>query len=421
MKYGILILLSVAGRISAHNLDVGYCYSSGPYRGMAGAGIGIADHMSAFDLNPAGPAGSLSKTTMSFSQNLHHLDYSLFRHNRDIKTSFHSNSSIIFDWHQFSYRINSLLFGIPLTSGIPLTAGFVNRINPLLDNSCRATTWSSLFDQSTRGSVGAFVLSSSVPLTGWLSLGMTLYVYSGKITSEVHGQNHGNDTDKWATLKSRFSGFNLKAGILYENPCFGAGLTVETPHSMKVTVEKATSQNDLYGTLLPKYDQTAWKMPLMLGLGFAFKGIERCLLTFDFESRRYRESDVQFNLYEFGAPLQWDPVPVFRAGIECRPFHCRRIPLRLGYARIPQLYYSNHSIGREHVVIEYKNTVQNIKHLFTFGGSFSWRQVEIDAGIEFSSLKWHRDLDTRFFIEDDYTEHRITFYTEFSMMMPNNR
>jgi len=92
-------------------------------------------------------------------------------------------------------------------------------------------------------------------MSGGLSLGMTLYVYSGKITSEVHGQNHGDDTDKWAILKSRFSGVNLKGGILYENHRFGLGLTVETPHSMKVTVEKETSQNDLYGYLLPTYDK----------------------------------------------------------------------------------------------------------------------------------------------------------------------
>jgi len=68
--HGMLLLLFVAGRIPAQNLDIGYCYSSGPYRGMAGAGIGIADPVSAFDLNPAGPAGNLSKITLSLSQNL---------------------------------------------------------------------------------------------------------------------------------------------------------------------------------------------------------------------------------------------------------------------------------------------------------------------------------------------------------------
>jgi hypothetical protein len=413
-------MLLVTVRLSAQNLDIGYYYSSGPYRGMAGSGIGIADCMSAFDLNPAGPAGNISNVTASLSQSLTRIAYSLFRNNQDPKTSTHSNSSIIFDWNHHAYQINGLLLGIPVTSRIPLTLGFVTRIAPLIRNTCRATTWSDLFDQSTSGSVGAFILSSAVPVTKSLSLGMTLYLHSGTITSEVRGQNHGNDKDKWAILKSRFSGVNLKGGILYQNSRFGMGLTVETPHSMKVTAEKKTSPNDLYGTLLPTYEKTVWKMPLMLGLGFAFKGINGCLLTFDFESRRYRESDVQFNLYEFGAPPQWEPVSIIRTGIEYHPFPSSRIPMRLGYARIPQLYRSNHSIGREQVIVEHQNTIQNIKHLFTFGSSFSWHQVEIDAGIEFSSLKWHRDLDTRFFIRDDYTERRVTLYSQFSLMMLKN-
>ncbi len=121
---------------------------------------------------------------------------------------------------------------------------------------------------------------------------------------------------------------------------------------------------------------------------------------------------MRLNLVEFGGAPNWQDSNILRAGIEFYPFRRPRLPLRFGYAYIPQLYASNQSIGEENTVLSYENTKQNIKHLFAAGTTLSFSNLTLNLALEYAALKWHRDLQTLDSIIDDYKEKNYVVAAE---------
>ncbi|RKY83386.1 hypothetical protein DRQ09_10145 [candidate division KSB1 bacterium] len=269
-----------------------------------------------------------------------------------------------------------------------------------------------MFHHNTYGSVYALTLSSGFKLKNNILIGINFYRYSGIITSKIKGDNHGRDSDKWASLENSLNGMNFRIGLIFKRKKINLGFILESPYKMNVKVKKSISEIRTFEYLFPNYNQTKWNMPLIIGAGICFKGYKNWKFNLDLEKQQYKKSDVKLCLYEFGGEPNWKDIFIIRTGIELYPFKWKNLPIRIGYAYLPQLYASNISEGKDNRVLSYKDTEQNIKHLFTTGTTVKFSKFYLNIGLEYSFLKWRRDYNTYIFVKDDYTESNITLFSE---------
>jgi opacity protein-like surface antigen len=150
-------------------------------------------------------------------------------------------------------------------------------------------------------------------------------------------------------------------------------------------------------------------MPFVIGAGFSYKESANWLFEADYESRQYKSSDVQLNLYEFGGKPVWNNINILRAGVQYTTNGDYQIPFRAGYEYVPQLYYSGNSTGQSNTVSNYVNTDRNIKHILTLGTSLNIKKLVLDLAFEYSILKWHQVLVVPQTINDDYTDTNFSF------------
>jgi hypothetical protein len=391
-------------QLNGQNLDLLTHHASGKFRGMAGAGMAVVQGVSSVDLNPAGLAGT-QHISISTSQSVKYYRYTLFRQNI-------GNWAFDLGWHSSQYNFENFLAAIPLNKKIGLGIGYIQKLNPFLENSRRAITGSSLINQVTDGSVYALTVASGVAITKNILLGISLTRYTGAVTSELQGDNHGRELYKSAQLASDLKGANLDISVIFKTEKFSAGVTFAPPFELTVDTQKQISADNSYAPLFPSYDRTKWKMPWIGRLGFAYTGYGNWTFAVDLETHHYESSEVRLNLVEFGGAPNWQDSNILRTGIEFYPFHRPRWPVRLGYAYIPQLYASNQAIGEGNNVLSYENTKQNIKHLFAAGTTLSFSNFTLNLGLEYALLKWHRDLQTLDSIVDDYKEKNYVLAAE---------
>ena len=186
----VIINLSLNGQ----NLDLHTKYNSGKYYGMAGSGAGIAGGIHTMDINPAGISFS-KRINYSFSYNLNLYDYYLTRTNPELLGTYE------YDWIRLQHNFNNLSVVIPSTGKFSFGAGIINKLSPYLQNERRALTMSKLFEQESSGGIYAIMLSTGYKISDRISAGINLYGYYGASHSEIHGDLHGADLEKWAILK----------------------------------------------------------------------------------------------------------------------------------------------------------------------------------------------------------------------------
>ncbi|GEM_PF-3401574 len=399
----LFICLHFGSLVFGQNASLNPHVVSGTYRGMAGAGLAVVDDISSMDLNPGGLSVKPARG-LSVGLNAVYIAYNLFNNYND-------QWAKVMKWNDQHYNVEHVLAGVPLTQHITLGIGVIQKLNPVVNNNRRYITYSVYFHHETDGSVYALCLSSGIRVTKNLSLGITLYRYTGTIASTITGDDHGRLSDAWARCESHLKGTNVRIGIQWRRDSFGAGFIVEKPFSMTVEANTSVSDDALFLPSLPPYDQTSWNMPLVLGFGLAYTGIKKWTFCLDAEFHPYEESDIQINLFEYGGQPNWKHTHIFRAGVEGRPFKKTKIPIRAGYAYIPQLYASNRSVGDVRGVPRvdaYQNAEQNVMHLFTVGSTFGVSPLSFHLAFEYGILHWHRVFTNHATMNDDYTERVMT-------------
>ncbi|NQV50806.1 MAG: hypothetical protein HQ507_09925 [Candidatus Marinimicrobia bacterium] len=398
---GMLLLCSVG---LSQNMDLLSESNSGINQGLAGAGIGLPNDYSAVDINPAGLAGITSSHAILSGQESYY-KYELVNERIEEKLT------RIFKWSKYNPSLKNILVAFPVKSRMGVSLGYLNRISPFLYNQNRAITWSPLFNQTTRGRLGSLFLAAGFKIIPKLWLGMTGYGYFGKISSVVHGENHGNDVDKWAELESSMRGAGLRVGAQFQLGKFKTGIIFEPKTNIGVKTKTSISENPLYEGLFPDYSETTWTLPSILGLGLAYTFDPQLLLVLDIEYRDYSSSEVQLNLYEYGGNPTWDNVLIYRLGLE-KGSAKSGLPLRAGYAFIPQAYSSattDQPLGTEAVIV-YGD--QNVKHLVTLGTSIQYSCSQVNLALAYSFIKWRRDLYTYVTVEENYIERQVTLFVE---------
>lgn len=400
----ILFSLVLVLELPAQNSNLLFRNHSGAYSGMGETGIASMGTSSSFDINPA-LLCNYSAPTLSVYQSVTFREYSLLR-----------MSSLVgaqtFDWNKTKLTLENGTIVYPISNELVLGAGLFLKLNPQLKNKKIAVTFSDLFAQETSGSVYAASISMGYKISESFSAGLSFYSYFGTITSYIVGDNHGKDADKWIKLENKLHSFNLKGGVLYKEPTFSVGLTIEIPHSMDLDADKSISSNPLYSYLFPKYDHTEWKQPLIIGCGISYSGIKEWLFEADFETRQYKNSNVQLNLYEFGGIPVWETVNILRVGVEYKTGSELGLPIRAGYELVPQLYYSNNSNGRGNLVTDYRNTDRVMKQVITAGTSIVKNNFRINLTFLYSFLSWNRIMIVPQTITDEYKERDFALSAE---------
>jgi len=398
----MLAIIPLAGQ----NLDLGIEHFSSEYRSLAGAGNGTVSGVAALDHNPAGLADT-KKNTVSLTMTGTLYSYTLFNHRKA------QNLLRIFEWHKTDFDYPALSIAWQLSQKFVLGLGFGPQISPYLYNQRRAITWSPLFNQETSGSVNGIIAAAGYRLSDFINLGIRSTRYQGRITCLVTGENHGTDTDKWARLTSDLLGWNMQIGAQFKFAKFRLGLTATSPLAFVVSTSTALSENPLYENLLPAYRKIDCMIPWNFVLGLSFHPNPIWTWLMDFETLNYSDSDLQLNLFEYGGNPNWNNGVAFRIGISYNPQMPGRFPLRVGYARLPQIYASVFTTGDAYTIQENIDRDQIIKNLITVGSTIHFKNCELYFGLDYSWLFWHRDFPVpNYDVKDDYWEEHYNIHLQ---------
>lgn len=396
-----LVFLVLGFELRSQNLDLHSKYFSGKYYGMAGVGAGISGGVNTMDINPG--SGFVNNTTYSISYNINIFSYDLSRTNADLFGIYE------YDWKRIWHNPGNISVAFPVNDKTCVGVGIIRKLNPYIQNESRALTMSKLFEQETTGGLYALMLSGVYRLNEKLSTGINLYGYYGQSRSEINGDVHGADLDKWAILKNDLSGMNFRLGLLYSTENYNIGLVYETVYKLIVRPNRNLSEDKKYEYLLPLENKYKWKRPSVFRAGFSYKGIKNALFSFDIESRPYSNTDISLNVWEYAGLPDWQNIWMIRTGIESFPFKNKNIPFRIGYGYIPQLYSSNNSYGVAYTIDYYENINRINKQMITTGFSFPLDKIIVNIGISYGFFKWNRKIQTLMTVEEYYKEKNIFF------------
>lgn len=402
----VIILLLTARITAAQNIALDLISASDKYTGMAGAGLALSQGIAGITLNPAGLT-YLPNRVAGAGMNASVYSYSL------LNVRHEDNLQRFFDWKRTDYNITNALVALPMHRWFSIGGGIIKRLSPYLYNQHRAVTWSPLFNQTTNGGIYALTFTSAVRLNSHLSVGVAGFRYFGKLSSKIRGENHGNDVDKWARMESEFSGINFRAGAIFRFGNFRGGAVFEMAHKLKVKTSSAISDDLLYEYLLPDYTGEKLTMPMVIGLGLAYSK-HPWTIALDIERNVYDSTGVKVNLYEYGGAPNWRDRTLVRLGMEYYGDQTR-LPVRFGYAYLPQLYASGIATGNRGalgIVNSFRDTNQMRKHVFTAGTTIPFRHFSLNLAMQFAFLKWHREFFTYIRVEDDLSERNFGLSSE---------
>ncbi len=249
------------------------------------------------------------------------------------------------------------------------------------------------------------------------TVGVALNVYTGHMVRDVFTSNFFDDVhrsvidtqivDAIYTTEvldsNKFSGFNVTLGAKYNGEKFDAGLVIRTPFSLNVKTGRSyyliATENGLelnngtdtvyYDDLLAKYD-----IPLIVGMGLAYKVKDNLTLALDAEYRAFGSAKVKVRDSLFLDPggenkefftekdPEWNNVFTIRTGMEfMKESRIGTIPIRAGFGYVPLPFPSVDANG---------NTSSTNSVSFSLGSGIWWSQIHLDWAYTYSTYSWER-------------------------------
>jgi len=396
-----LVTLILYASLSGQNLDLLESTPSAFYRSLGGAGIALGSETASAVLNPAsliqGPAFQIM-----VSGSMSHHRYHLVNERQE------ESLTRIFKWQENDHGIGQVQLSGRLFETLYLSLGYENRVRPFLFNQHRAITWSPLYNQRTAGAIGGPFLALSYRPIKAFSTGLLMIAYQGSVRSEIHGENHGNDTDKWVWAEHAFTGVDIKFGFLYLASSFQVALTVEPGARLPVKTSTGLSQDGLYSGLLPVVMNTEFISPNVITLGTALSIAPDIKWVVDLRWQDFRASEVQINLFEYGGPPRDESLWSLHTGMALKPGK-NGVPLRLGYARQPQVYTAIEKTQPLGESASLSFGAHNIQHTLSVGTSKVLARGMVHVGLDYRLLVWDGDLYTYITVTDAYTERSLHF------------
>ncbi len=399
-----MILCSI---IPAQNLDFVPKTFTGNLTGAGGAGVAIVDGVNAIHFNPSGISNTSGMEALIFIEGEYY-SYNLlnYLHARKSGRTFHKG--------KYKPIYPNVLLKLEINSKMGIGIGYVNYMTPFLINSKRATTWSTLFNQETRGVVRALVVSTGYQIKSNFSIGINISKYWGDIKSVIQGDKHGEDIEKSLEIITSLNGCNFRIGSQLKFANFNVGFTLDSPIKLKTNKYVTISIDSLYKNLIPQNVDESLEIPVNMSIGMAYNYSANWQILFDLTAYNINSSNLKLNIYEYSGEPNLKNGISFQLGLAYNPINSQGIPIRCGYALQPQMYASIKTTGWGTLFEKNKNERQNIKHIFSISSSFRLPYHVIDYGLKYSTLKWHRDQDIPgFIVEDTYDEKQISIFVNF--------
>jgi len=394
-----LLLFWPSQRLYGQNTEMTIQTESGRYEAMADAGCALTSGIESFVLNPSGLADVDGvEFGLSFTPALYRYELLNVRHEPTV------TASRLFRWQKGHIGLGSLLLVCPVSDRVSMGLGFSRSCNPFLFNYFRAITWSPLFEQTTDGGLFDLGLAIGARFGRHIGLGFKAVYCSGQYESHVQGDNHGVDREKWATLTQSLSGFGALLGARFQTGNLHAGATVRFNSPLQVTVRPAISADQKYAYLFPDYTRMRWSFPVVAVLGLAYYITQQTVMTVDFESQFFSASPLQVNLFEYNGRPDWHRVQILRCGVQSLLAGRNQLPLRMGYARIPQQYAAVNAFGVQNTIREVEFRSRNIRHQISAGTGIEKGQLSIDGSMMYAWIKSRRNFQTRIRITDQFIE-----------------
>jgi len=407
IEYCVLICFLFSSIIFSQNLDFIPTNFSGNMTSTGNSGVAIVSGVNSIFLNPAG-INLLNGTEILFSIKGEYYSYRLlnYLHNKDLGR--------IFSDGKFKPVYPNILIKTNVNKKIGVGIGYINYLSPFLINSKRAITWSTLYNQETKGSIKGIIFGLGYNYNSNLSGGINISKYNGRITSEIQGDNHGTNKGKQLELITNLTGWNIKIGSqLYLNRG-SFGFVVSSPIKFISNITTELSRDSLYKNLIPENNKSSISVPFNFTFGCTFDYSDNITIMFDLLTYFVNKSDLGLNIFEYGGDPSWKNNVGINTGFVYLSDKNLNYPIKFGYSFQPQIYSSINSFEEENHAIKIEYKKQNIKHSFSFGSSFKHQNTIIDYGIKYSFLKWNRDYKTvSYLTEDNYLERQYMFFMNF--------
>ena len=318
--------------------------------GMGGAFIGLADDATAISWNPAGIA-QLDKMEGSAVGlfNMKKLTNERSYTSSSWDTSVTEETSV----NHIAPNFFSLVLPFKAQDRNVVLAVAYNRMVDFgegLDSSHQFSGYSLDYSYKFTGGIDAITPAMAVQLTPKFLVGAAgNIIVNGAKIEESYDYSDG-DYDRYEE-KMDFSGFNINTGVLFlANKNLNIGATVRFPFTLSRSGSSHwewsySGVGGSYDTTYPD-EQKQWTMPLMLGVGLAFKPTENLTLAFDYERRNYGNTDYTVKYVGSAGSVVdttfenvWMNVNQFRVGMEYLFIGQNAVfPVRLGFRTNPQTY-----------------------------------------------------------------------------------
>ncbi len=340
-------------------------------RGMGGAFIGVADDATAVSWNPA---GLVRLETMEASV-------------VGLYESYSPDSDIPdFDPEPFKSSHFNLNF---LSGAFPLSIGQRNVV--------AAVAFQQMIDlysyyeddykkEEQTGGVNAITPAIGVQLSPIISVGAALNIFTGKADySYSYNDEYGSSESSESEMT--YSGTNANIGVMFDLNRARVGVVYKTPFGL--TIESDTTEVMLH-------------FPSMVGFGVGFSATEKLTIAFDYEMRKYSESEWEVNGETREA--DFEDVNQIRLGAEYLIMSGNSIlPIRFGFATTPSLNTDS-------------NDDQIVGGQLTAGIGIIMGGINLDLGVEFNSYSYEINTtgSTTYNYSDNYFRFIIAGVFHFS-------
>lgn len=375
----LLALGAIGSTVLAQNVDFNIMGTGARARGMGGAFIGVADDATAVGWNPAGLA-QLDKPEASavglynmkkFSYEITFDDYPEFNDSWDESVS-HIAPAFASLVLPTKMSDKNLVFAVAYQRLIDM--GFVSKGE---DEYFDGTNWVTYnYEEKTTGGLDAISPAVALQVTPQVMVGLAGNIMINGYKDEYTETYPDYPSDSYEyTMESDLSGFNMNAGFLGTFNKFNIGAMFRFPFTLneKYTEKESWNFGGVAGDTSATSPDIEISMPLMFGLGLAFKPTDKLTLAADFERRPYSSSEVTIdgNSEEAG----YKDCSQFRVGMEYIFSGNNAVfPVRLGFRTDPRVYTGMYGDGTD--------SSQVVGKVFTGGFGLVMGKLMLDLAYE---------------------------------------
>ncbi len=356
-KLGLALAVLALVAIPAIAQDMNIIGAGARAHGMGGAFIAIADDATALSWNPAGIA-QLDKPEAS-AVGL----FNMKKITDDFTASGSWSTSVSEESNPKHIAPNFFSLALPfkMQDRNVVMAVAYNRMVDFGDELDSSHQYTGLYDytmdykEKFAGGIDAITPAIAIQVTPKFLIGAAgnIILNGATLTREYEytGDVAGTESSE---EEMKFSGFNINTGLLFfASKQLNIGASLRLPFTLTRTGSYhseynynllTTNYSGSYDTTYPD-EQRKWTMPLMIGIGLAYKPTENLTLAFDYERRNYggtdftAKEDTGTGVFSEEFENVWMNVNQFRVGMEYLFIGQNAVfPLRLGFRTNPQTY-----------------------------------------------------------------------------------